>query len=740
MFSSLRRLIGLISVRESGDLITISGLPGDTVQRSIYEIWNTRKIADNVFTHISNSEVVFNRFFAVDVAYILQRIVDEDHKGHNIRALKRTLELLFQNTWLKSTQEQHPDILNYGHLSELNVTMQDHQMQFFGIYNEVVPKYQLKGYLLGADPGTGKTLMCIGLSLCLGVEVLITVCPKNAVERVWMQTYEERFHKVPHYWHSLMDRAPTRQDKYLICHFDALETLLHHLHQIGVPSRVMVALDESHGLNEFESLRSELFRELCRYTKSQHVVWSSGTPIKAVGREATPLFSTIDPFFDEDAQKRFQTIYGKSSSTANDILHHRMGKVHFHVSKRSVVKTEVHTHVIEVEMANGEYYTLDAVRDRMVEYVKARVAYYQKNMRNYVQMYQDILAYFERVYLPKQSVAAGLVTVVTGHTSDDKRKAFELYKHYIAQIRKGFDPRTMREMSAYCNHYEKTVIMPVLPKELRDNFKEVRSIVKYYMLKVQGEALGKVLGQDRVKCHEDMLKGKWFEEVKKDGHEVMVPMSPAQIIEHSLKKTIFFTSYVPVVDAAAKFFRDQGFHPILVYGKTNNELAAHVGSFEKNPDINPLIATFASLSTAVPLVMANSTIMMNVPFRSYEYEQAVARTDRNGQDSAVHIWNVKLDTNGQPNISTRSHDIMQWSKDQVEQILGAGSLGPQAALEGYMLALEDFSETSGDGDRREVFAGAFLGIEDFAEIEGYESDFSGKLEYDEPVHPSWTNW
>lgn len=273
--------------------------------------------------------------------------------------------------------------------------------------------------------------------------------------------------------------------------------------------------------------------------------------------------------------------------------------------------------------------------------------------------------------------------------------------------------------------------MPVLTKKMRDEFKEIRSIVKYYMLKVQGEALGKVLGQDRIKCHEAMLKGHWFEKHTVGGKEMLDPITPAQIVDSALKKTIFFTSYVPVVDAADKFFRDQGYHPVLVYGKTNNDLAAHVGSFEKNPDINPLCATFASLSTAVPMVMANNTIMMNVPFRSYEYEQAVARTDRNGQDSPVHIWNVRLNTGAKPNISTRSHDIMAWSKAQVEEILGAGPLGPTGAL-------EEFSEPQGDD--REPFAGAYLGIEEFAEMEEYTADFSGKMENDEPVKPSWAGW
>lgn len=730
-FSSLKRLIGLISVHESGDHITIEGLPGDTVQKSIYEIWNTHKIADNVFSSIDNSSVTFNKFFAVDVVYILQKIVSERKKGHNLRALNRAVELMLTNTWLKSTQMTHPDILHYDRLSELNVTMMPKQMEFFAIYNELVPKYNLNGYLLGADPGTGKTLMCIGLALCLGVDHLITICPKNAVERVWSGTYEERFHKTPKYWNTLMDRDLSRDDKYIIAHFDALDKLMVQLKRSGISGKIMIALDESHGLNEIVSERTGLFIDLCQYTRSNHVIWSSGTPIKAIGSEATPLFITIDPYFDEDAQRRFKAIYGKSAQSANDILSHRMGKVHYHVSKGDVVKVGLHHHTIQVKMDNGSEYTLESIKVRMVKYVKERVEHYQKNMKTYENTYNTILKYFEST-LPKKTFTQSFVDNVIAKPVD-KWSEYHKYQDYIKQIRKGFDPRSMRELSAFCNHYEKTVIMPALPKAMRDEFKDIRSIIKYYMLKVQGEALGKVLGQDRVRCHEDMLKGQWFQETTVNGQDGLVPITLSQIVDQAIKKTIFFTSYVPVVDAAAKTFRELGYKPILVYGATNNDLAQHISTFELDPNVNPLCATFASLSTAVPMVMANNTIMMNSPFRSYEYEQAMARTHRNGQDEEVHIWDVKLNTDNEPNISTRSHSIMAWSKQQVEEILGNKPLGPIGSMEQQgidpetMVWYDELMEMD-------------VALEDFAEYEGYTEDWSGHKENDEPVKPSWANW
>ena len=89
--------------------------------------------------------------------------------------------------------------------------------------------------------------------------------------------------------------------------------------------------------------------------------------------------------------------------------------------------------------------------------------------------------------------------------------------------------------------------------------------------------------------------------------------------------------------------------------------------------------------------MANTIVFLNSPFRSHEREQACSRCDRLGQTEVVQIFDVYLDTGKEPNISTRSQDIMQWSKDQVDAMLGTGG---SAALEGLddidVEGMEDF--------------------------------------------------
>ena len=83
-----------------------------------------------------------------------------------------------------------------------------------------------------------------------------------------------------------------------------------------------------------------------------------------------------------------------------------------------------------------------------------------------------------------------------------------------------------------------------------------------------------------------------------------------------------------------------------------------------------MITTFKSLSTGVPLVAANVIVVLDLPFRMYVYEQAIARAWRLGQDSQVYVYIPKLDTGEFPNINSRNIDIIQFFKQEVEAITG----------------------------------------------------------------------
>jgi hypothetical protein len=116
-----------------------------------------------------------------------------------------------------------------------------------------------------------------------------------------------------------------------------------------------------------------------------------------------------------------------------------------------------------------------------------------------------------------------------------------------------------------------------------------------------------------------------------------------------------------------------GQNPLTVYGKTNKDLNDIIESFAKNDTLNPLVATYPSLSTAVPLTMADVMIMINPPFRDYIHQQAISRIHRLGSNTQVYVWIAGLDTGNKPNLSSRTIDILKWSQEQVAAITGVKS-------------------------------------------------------------------
>lgn len=652
MFSDLRKMIGSIHVVEEGNFIRIEGLPSHQYLNDLVRIWRTSKIGLNLFSKVTSSYVVFHKFFLPEVLYTLQKVLEEPKKGYafHYRAMRKTIEELQTQTWYAQTQHRQPNILDFSQLEKLNLKLFDYQQEFLELYNERTPQFQLKGYMLGADPGTGKTISSLALSTCLEADVTIAIVPKNSIDKVWAGTLETLFKTTPSFWVSSSDEPLVVGKKFYVFHYEQLARAVEFFK--SHPGRKpMVILDESHNMNEIDSLRTELFITLCKVLNCKHVLWMSGTPIKAIGKEVVPLLRTIDPFFDKNAEERFLAVFGKSSSKGLDIVANRLGMVVHRVTKANVIVNETVREELKVASPNGKQFTLAAVADEMRAFVMERMEYYRTNFAKYEKQYDAGLRVHEK------------------QISHDRKKLhdYEIYTRYVKMIRTAYDPETMKEESKYCNRYEK-LIGAGLNQPLKDEFRNAKSVVKYYNLKVQGEALGRILGKRRMQCNLEIAKYVDFEVE----------------IDQARKKTLIFTSYVEVVDLIYARLVEQGYKPTRVYGTTNKDLPNIIGRFEKDPDVNPLIATFQSLSTAVPMVMASTSIMMNSPFRVGEMEQTEARTDRVGQDGPIKFVNVFLETNGEPNLSTRSNEIMEWSRKQVEQLMGIKVVDE--------LTLEAFSE------------------------------------------------
>jgi hypothetical protein len=655
MFGALRRTFGLIKVTETATDIVVSGVPADTMSRDISKIWNTSRIETNLFSSINKNGFSFPKFFAVEIHYMLGQIDQYRYSKLGVRTVRAIQHEMEQNTWLKSLTEEHPDRVDFSRLSELNITLKEHQDNFLKVYNEEVTKYDLRGYLLSADPGTGKTFMGLALSHCLHAD---------ALDNVWGDSIKAIFKKPKRYWMA-NSGSPYNGEEIIVTNYEAIPKAIaavqHHSH-----SKACVILDESHNLNEAKSNRTQAFLELVDVSKATDVLWSSGSPLKAMGYEMVPLLRSIDPKrFTPDVEARFVRIFGKETGRALDILRHRIGKVSFHVAASAVVDNKPSTEYLKVALPNGHEFTIEAMREKLTAYMEERMKYYQGNFKQYQKVWDEAVHTYESRL---------------GWMDRDQRNALSKYKSAVKTISAGYDPVGHKELASYANHFEKKILIPALPtKEMRDAFRDTRSVVKYYPLRAMGEALGAVLGKARVQCHLEMTK----------------KLDWKHIIENSEKKVLIFSSYVDVVKSIDSQLKSLGYDGIMVIGETNKNVGPMVKKLAADPKLRYCAATYASLSTAVPMVMCSTEVLTNAPWRSFELKQAKARIDRLGQDASVKFLFTTLDTGDVPNISTRTHDIMEWSAKMVAQMMGGEGVENIAAQlnKDYLVgAMEAYAE------------------------------------------------
>jgi hypothetical protein len=414
------------------------------------------------------------------------------------------------------------------------------------------------------------------------------------------------------------------------------------------------------------------------------VIWASGTPIKALAVESIPLIRCIDPTFTPEVEKRFKAIYGSSVERATDMLAHRLSGLMYKIEKKELNLIAPIFREIKVTVPNGGRFTLKAVKDDMVKFTDERSAYYASRKKDDERFFYGVLDTFVRTL------------------SSSQRAEYTNYMRClrIVQQYQG-DARFCKEEMVYCNRYEAKVIIPTLTKDVRDKFREAKTIVKYVKLKIQGECLGRVVGRARI-----------------DAHLAMAPkIDYVSIMQSTVKKTLVYTSFVEVVKLLQTHFEELGLDALFVYADTNKSLSSTISKFRDDAEANPLVATYKSLSTAVPLIMADVMLLVDAPWRDYQLQQTVSRISRLGADTQTYVYTAILDTGELPNISTRSVDILRWSQDQVAAITGIKSpfeigddleqagmslecfgekyfMPPTSLGEEYDLALEAFGEES----------------------------------------------
>lgn len=658
--------------------IIVEGINLKLVYRD-FEKYIGSKMLYNILDKSSRWEMKFQKFYLPDMYHVVLELLNNDKfkrrivsrsKLQKLKELFETIPLVQNIKLIQNTKDEDIPVVNKSILKNIFVPgfkLFEHQDKFIDNCLFKSKLMDLRGYLLDAGPGLGKTINSIALMELLGADKIIVVCPKKAVIDVWEETIN-RIYSKPQTYNLSIDSVKggkvklanfSLDSKFMVCHFEALDKLVASLRNI--PSgRYGIVLDEAHGMNSYKSQRSTLFRELNKIVNPYFCLWMSGTPLKALGSETMTMFETIDKLFTPEVVKSFNSVFGISGVYAATVMANRLQLVKATI-KAQGSGVEQFTYQSKVALPDAWKYTLTTIREEMKKYIRERTAFYNEFREEYIEEYFESIEEFK----------ANL-----GSNFDTKMQiALDEYLAKTKELHNGYNPTSPvhKQYIIDCNYFEDKVIIPILSNKTKKIFRKAKSVYKYVELTIIGETLGNVIGRKRTECNKAIVEAmaKSFTVVNEESKETY-ETNLGEVISDAEAKTLIFTDYVDVLKRCNEILTEEGFHPITIFGETTTTigLSNQVKQFKENSKINPLITTFKTLSEAVPLTEANTVIFLNLPFRSGTYDQAVKRANRIGQTKDVHLYEVTLDTGGEENISTRNLDILKWSEEQVSILMG----------------------------------------------------------------------
>lgn len=651
-----------VTVKEQGNKINITGIPQTTFMKDIKNQWGTTKLK-NMFQlqfHFGRGQLMsFHKFFLPDFLYVINQLP-------NRRTYQLVTELIYENTYLKKLNEPIQENINLTTMqNELQFELKDYQLEFIKKYDQIKQRYSLKGYLLAFDTGLGKSLCSIALMIALGKEKIIVLTPNNVVYEFAGEI--NKFCKTPQkIW---TKEKPISNAKWFIINYESMPKLL-SLKELK-SGNIGIIIDEIHYFRSANAERVKYAEMIAKYTQSVDILTMSGTPIKQAPAELIPLLKLLDPYFDEEAEQIFKKAFGVNTMQLADIVRHRLGMMMYRKTKEEVLDLpEKHEENIMVKIPNGENYTLKKVQQEVKKFVEERKKYYDQSTKQFEQDYLAGLKYFTSTSQFNKSNYNKYLNIVEAIKK----------KKYGSWEEKG---RLMKE----ANFYEKTVILPTLPSELKNRFKKAKSVYKYVDMVMLGEVIGNLLTRLRAAMYSEMFKHGPIKD----------------IIQKAIKKTIIFTTFTDVVEAAAKSARDDwGMNPSIIYGKTSKDTPAILKEFKQNPNKNPLICTMQTMATGVTVVEANTVIFVGQGFRSVDKKQAYSRVYRIGQTDDVYIYTLILDTGSEPNLSTRLEDIVSWSQQMFDAVVGDVDIdlqkvvGTESIHDDFIMDMLKFDNTSNE--------------------------------------------
>jgi len=636
---------------KQNDVLTFFSLYHD-IEQVMYTIM-TKSNIKSLFIELTSTTISLHAVFLLELEIIMTYILEDDNldrMGIDLDIIKETLEAI---TKIKNNFEKEVKVaIDYSTIEkEFKFKILDYQKVAFEEYETTKSKKHYRGYLLNAGTGTGKTFMSTALAIGLNSDLVIVIAPKNVASTVWAPELasDVGLFKKPagvYYVHGesdnkLINTKNYLEEKFILCSYERLSEI-NNL-DIKKYKKITVIVDEWHSFSERYSDRTKSLINVFDKVDPLNIILMSGTPIKASITELFNIIQILDKRFVDNpaALTRLMTLYRYPSSIINQTLLARYNEFTTVIKKKDIKLPSLVTKHVFIKLPNGDDFTLETIVKEMNKFVTSRIDELTIKLPYYNKVYSNL-------YTKARDL--GLVNKIVQPIDYVKYEAdFEMVQIYYKKNILVLYPDLIKRV----NQFEKNVIMSELSKDEKLAFKEAATVIKYLLYKVRGEALANVILKTRIRAYSELASA----------------IDYKYIVKSTKKKTIIFSSFIGVSTAAYDKLKKERFKPILVNGSTGN-IGELVTTFKNDKSINPICTTYASLGTGTPLTEANIIIILDLPYRMYMYDQAIARAWRKGQDASVFVYIVRLDTDDKPNINDRNVDIISFFKEEVERITG----------------------------------------------------------------------
>lgn len=196
-------------VEQVGSFYVVTGINTKAFESDLRNNFGTSVIFNRLITRINARTFKIHKFFMVELAWILDHLTNQKNKRTVDRyyvglfRYKQLYDEVKTKTWLETTYQTFPSYPVDEALKEFTITPFLDQRDFLEEYSRIKYGFQLRGCLLDAVVGSGKSPTSLIWSKMISKGKLFIIVPRGLVYSPWVAEINKVYKKVPKIWTSL---------------------------------------------------------------------------------------------------------------------------------------------------------------------------------------------------------------------------------------------------------------------------------------------------------------------------------------------------------------------------------------------------------------------------------------------------------------------------------------------------------------------------------------------------------